>query len=304
MTDEAPLTPLAALSGQIADLVTHNADAIVAVHGRGRVPSSGLLWRSGVVVTAEEALEHDEDLSVTLADGRRVPAALAGRDPSTDIAVLRLEGRVGAPEWRKASPPRSGALVVAVGRRDGEPLAGLGIVSLSSGAWRSQRGGQIDHRIDVDLRLDPRGEGGALVDAEGALIGMAVYGPRRRVLAIPAAAIERVADQLLARGRIARGYLGAGFQPVRLDQSAPSADAGQQDRGLLVVSVDADGPARQAGLLLGDIVTGGNGAPVRNLRDVIARLGPDSVGQIVDLSLIRAGAAVSLAGTVGERPTG
>jgi S1-C subfamily serine protease len=303
MSNQSATDPLIALSDRLADTVARAAPGIVTVEGGRRLTASGLVWRPGVVVTADEALEADEDIFVTLPDGRRMAATLAGRDPSTDIAVLRIAAAdVPALPLSGTSEPRPGQLAVAVGRRTEGPVASLGIVAVAAGPWRSMRGGQIDRLIRLDLRLDPRSEGGAVLDAGGQAIGMAVLGPRRSVLAIPAATIERVAEQLLARGRIARGYLGLGLQPVRLDEALARSLALADPRGVIVVSVDPQGPGHRSGVLLGDVVTAWNGEPVRGVREILRRLGSDAVGQKAELALVRAGKAALATVTVGERP--
>jgi S1-C subfamily serine protease len=285
-------SPLTAFSNHAAELVARAADSIVAVHGGGRRSVSGIHWRPGIIVTAEEALERDEDIKVTLAGGREVAATLAGRDPTTDVAVLRLAAD-GAPaaSTADASALRAGHIVLAVGNHQGAPLASLGIVALAGGPWHSLRGGTIDSFIRLDLSLSPAAEGGALLDAQGRVVGMAVLGPRRRALAIPASTIDRATDQLLAKGHVYRGYLGAGLQPIRLGTG----------RGILVASLDADGPAARAGLLVGDILTAWNAAPVARVREVMQHLGTDSVGQTVELALLRGGARTALTVVIGER---
>jgi len=287
-----PENPLVAFSQHAAALVAAVAGATVSVRAGGRTRSSGIHWRSGVIVTAEEVLE-DDDIKVTLPDGREVPASLAGRDPSTDVAVLRFQpdGLPVAPT-ADASSLRAGHVVIAVGSERGGPVASLGIVSHVGGAWHSLRGGTIDALLRLDLRLAPAAEGGALVDTQGRVLGMVVSGPRGRALAIPTATIDRAVDALLAKGYVGRGYLGAGLQPLRKGQGG----------GILVVSVDPQGPAARAGLLVGDIVTGWNAAPITRVREVIHRLGPDSVGSTVDLALSRGGAAAGLKIVIGERP--
>jgi S1-C subfamily serine protease len=292
---------LVAYSHQIAQLVERTASSVVAVHGGGRWSSSGIHWRSGVVVTAEEALERDDEINVTLPGGRQLDATLAGRDPTTDVAVLRVQPDGLAIAATADAPLRSGQVALAIGNHEGAPLAAFGIVALAGGAWHSRRGGTIDSLIRLDLALHPAGEGGALVDALGQVTGMAVLGPRRRALAIPTSTINRTVDQLLAKGHVFRGYLGAGLQPVRLgrDQAAQSSASG---RGVLVVSIDPDGPAARAGMLVGDIVVTWNAEQVDRVRDVFRLLGPDSTGKTVDLGLIRGGTAMHLKVTIGERP--
>lgn len=296
----AATNPLLAFSDQVASVIENVSQASVAVHGGGRMSSSGIHWRSGVVVTAEELVERDDDLSVTLPGGRRVPATLAGRDPGTDVALLRFQPD-GLPvaETGDAATLRAGHLVVAVGSYEGAAVASLGIAAHVGTAWQSSRGSTIDQMLRLDLHLSPVAEGGALVDVHGRVLGMTVFGPRRRVLAIPSSTIDRAVDQLLAKGHIARGYLGAKLQHVRLGRSSePSAG----EHGVLLVSIDADGPAARAGLLIGDIVTAWNGKPIDRVRSIIRLLGPDSVGTSVDLDLLRGGAPTTLKVAIGERP--
>ena len=294
MTDTAD--PLAVLFDRIAALVDGAAPSIVAVQAGRRWPISGIHWRPGIIVTAEEALQGDDDLSVLLPDGRRLSAALAGRDPSTDVVVLRFQpDGLRVAQIGDAAKLRPGHLALVVGRHDSGVMASHGIVGLAGSAWQSRRGGTIDQLLRLDLRLSPGAQGSALVDVAGTVLGMAVLGPRRRALAIPASTIDRAVDQLLLKGHVSRGYLGAGLQPMRLggDDSA---------RGVLVVSIDAAGPAAAAGLLVGDVITHWNGAPVSRVRAVMRLLGTESAGTKADLALLRAGNPASLAVTLGERP--
>jgi len=297
MTTQSTDHPITALSRHLADIVAQSARSVVAVSGRGRLTSSGFVWRSGLVVTASDALARDEEILVLTPEGKRVAATLAGRDPSTDIAVLRVEEAASPWQSPPAAEVRPGELSVVIGRFYGS-MAGLAMVASSGGAWRSLRGGQIDRSIRLDRSIDPRLEGGPLVNAEGALIGMAVPGPRRTALAIPAETIDRVTEQLLAHGgRIPRGYLGAGLRPVRLDDGQPHSS-----RGLVIVSLDPKGPVKSAGMLVGDVVTAWDGEPLRSIRDVLDRLGPDAVGRQIKLSIIRAGQSTEATIEIPERP--
>jgi S1-C subfamily serine protease len=294
--------PLTAFSHHAAALVERGAGSIVAVHGGGRRSSSGIHWRPGIVVTAEEALERDDDIKLTLPGGRVVEASLAGRDPTTDIAVLRFQPDGLAPaQTADAGSLRAGHVVLAIGAEQGTPIASLGIVAVAGGAWHSRRGGAIDSLIRLDMRMSAAAQGGALLDTQGRVVGMAVLGPRRRVLAIPTATIDRVVDQLVAKGHVFRGYLGAGLQPVRLAGAADAASPAGSGRGILVVSLDPDGPAARAGLMVGDIVTAWNAQAVDRVREVMRLLGPESVGRTVDLGLLRGGAAAALKIVIGER---
>jgi S1-C subfamily serine protease len=295
--------PLVAFSDHAAQLVERTASSIVGVHGGGRLSASGIHWRSGVIVTAEEVLDQDENIKITLPGGRLVEASLAGRDPSTDVAVLRFQpDRLTAAQTIDAESLRSGNVVMAIGSREGAPVASLGIVAIAGGPWRSLRGGSIDSLIHLDLMLSRAAEGGALVDVQGRVFGMAVLGPRRRVLAIPTSTIDRVVDQLLARGHVFRGYLGAGLQPVRRGRPFHDTQPSSSGRGVLVVSIDPNGPAARAGLLVGDIVMTWNAKPVDRVREVMQFLGADSAGSTVDLGLIRGGAPMGVKVVIGERP--
>ncbi|HXW19964.1 MAG TPA: S1C family serine protease [Roseiarcus sp.] len=296
-----PNNPLIDFSNSAVELVERAASSLVAVRGGGRWPTSGIHWRPGVIVTAEEVLDRDENISLVLPGGREIPASLAGRDPTTDVAVLRFQADGLPVATVLAAASRPGQTVMAVGNYDGAPVAAFGMIAYAGGPWRSLRGGAIDSFIRLDLTLSPTAEGGAVVDTLGRVIGMAVLGPRRRPLAIPASTIERSVDQLLARGRIYRGYLGAGLRSVRR-HAAPEASASSSSRGALVVSLDPDGPSARAGLLLGDIIVAWNGKPIERVRDIIASLGPDSVGATVELSLVRGGTPATLKVVIGERP--
>jgi S1-C subfamily serine protease len=294
--------PIAAWSDRTAQIVELAASSIVAVHGGGRWPSSGIHWRSGVIVTAEERLEGDDNIKVTLPGGRLVEASLAGRDPTTDVAVLRFQPD-GLPIAAIADASlRPGHVVLAVGNYEGGPLAALGIIAIAGGAWHSVRGGTIDSLIRLDLALSPAAEGGAIIDMQGRVVGMAVLGPRRRALAIPGSTINRAVDQLLARGHVFRGYLGASLQPVKREPASNGSQSLGSGRGVLVVSLDPDGPSARTGMLVGDIVTTWDGRPIDRVREIMRLLGPESVGRTVDLSLIRGGVPAALKVVIGERP--
>jgi S1-C subfamily serine protease len=294
---------LVEFSDRTAQIVERVAGSIVAVHSGGRWSASGIHWRQGIVVTAEETLERDENITITLPGGRQVSATLVGRDPSTDVAVLRLPpDEQPVAETADATSLRAGHIVLGIGSYEGAAVASLGIVAFVGSAWYSLRGGTIDSFLRLDLALSSVAEGGALVDVHGRVLGMAVFGPRRRVLAIPKSTIDRAVDQLLAKGHVVRGYLGAGLQRVLLagqpGESRPSAS----EHGILVVSVDPTGPASGAGLLIGDIITAWDAKPVNRVREVIRLLGPESVGKSVDLQLLRGGVRTARTIVIGERP--
>jgi S1-C subfamily serine protease len=241
-------------------------------------------------VTADEALADEGEVSVKLADGTARPASIAGRDHTTDIALLRFDARDIAPAALSSVVPDLGSLSVVVAAEHGVPTAALGAVSLVGSRWRSLRGGEIDSRIELDVRLRPSHEGGLVLNASGEAIGMAVQGVRR-VLVIPGATIGRVAGRLETHGRIARGYLGVGLQPVKLDDGV----------GAMVMSVDKSGPSAAAGIRQGDVIVGWNDEKLSGVRSLIRSLGPDSVGSIVDVAILRGGEPVRIKLTIGER---
>ena len=224
------------------------------------------------------------------------------RDPSTDVAVLRFQPD-GLPTAASASASlRAGEAIFAVGSHEGTVLAAFGIVALAGGAWRSSRGGTIDNFIRLDLALNPVAEGGALIDVQGRVLGMTVLGPRRRALAIPTSTIERAVDQLLARGHLFRGYLGAGLRPLKGELQQDTSPTSGGGRGVLVIDVDPEGPSKRAGLLVGDIIISWNGKPIDRVRDVMHLPGLESVGTSVGLGLIRGGVSATLQLIIGERP--
>lgn len=295
---------LLALSTSLSDVIASAANAVVGVRSHGRPVASAFVWKMGAVVTASDALEADDDVSLSLPDGRIVEAKLAGRDPTTDIAVLRVGDAALQPVPRTASAgARVGQLVVALGRSREGIVASLGMISVAGAAWQSLRGGTIDCLIRLDARLAPRAEGGLVIDAEGAALGMAVFGPRRSPLVIPAATIERVGAKLLAEGRIRRGYLGLGLQALRLDEALAQAHALPDRRGIMVVSLDPTGPARAAGVHVGDVIISLNGQAVPGVRSLHARLTPESIGTSAELRIVRAGQIATASVTIGASPT-
>jgi len=293
MTATANPTPLEALSASLQRLVADTTSSLVSVRSH-RSASSGFVWKPGLIVTADEALADEGEIAVTHEGGKKMSASVVGRDPTTDLALLRAADPDSRPVRLEDSVPGTGALVVAVGSREGESVAALGMVASSGPGWRSLRGGDIDARIELDLAPRGHAEGGLALDAAGRAFGMIVFGPRRRVLAIPARTIARVATQLETHGRVARGYLGLALQPVRLDR--------QGSVGAMVMSVEADGPGARAGIRQGDVIHAWGGQPIRSLHEVLRALGPASVGTTVPVALSRAGETRAIDLVVGERP--
>ncbi len=294
MTEETKGMALPQFSASLARLVEDVSQSAVEIRSGKRTVASGFVWRPELVVTADEALGDHESVTIAL-DGQKHEATVVGRDPSTDVAVLRVGG-LSAPALT-LSPgftPKTGEIVLAAARRDGSVSARLGIVSMISAPWLSMRGGQIDSLIRLDLTLDRWSEGGPVIDSEGRVFGMAVRGQRRSVLAIPAATIERIGARILEKGSVKPGYLGLGLHPVRI-HGAPGT-------GLMVLGVAEGSPGALAGVLQGDIITAWNGEALAGTRDVLRRLGPDTAGRTVDLGLLRGGQASTLRCVIGTRP--
>jgi S1-C subfamily serine protease len=284
------LTALASLSSALIATVAQAAPSLVSVHSH-RSRASGFVWKPGLVVTADEALAEDGEIVVLLADGSEKMAVIAGRDHTTDIALLRVDDLTAPPANLTTDVPALGALAAIVAADQGTPISALAMISKSAERWRSLRGGEIDARIELDTRLRRSSEGGLVLGVAGQAIGMAVSGPRR-TLVIPTATLARVASRLETHGRIARGYLGVGLQPVKLDDGV----------GAMVMSVDKTGPAAAAGLRQGDVITTFNDESVSGVRALLRKLGPDSVGSVIELSGLRGGEPFRLSLTIGERP--
>jgi S1-C subfamily serine protease len=301
--------PLAALSNDLAAAVETVGRSVVAVHARRRIPASGIVWQPGVIVAAHHTVKRNDDIGITLHDGSTVPATLAGRDPSTDLAVLRLPPEVTAaaapPVAPTSEPPRVGQLALALGRPGTAVTASLGIVSAVSGEWRTWQGGTIDHFVRLDVAVYDGFSGGPLVDAGGRVVGVNTSGlARAAALTVPASTVARVTGQLLASGHIARGWLGIATQPVRLP-AALRRDLGlDTEVGLVVVNVEPQSPADRGGVLIGDIVVAVGGRAVSDPADVLAALGGERIGQPLVLRVARGGKDERVTVTVGERPHG
>jgi S1-C subfamily serine protease len=289
---------------QFSDAVAARAAAVQGAVAAIRLSEtrylSATLWGPDVAVASEQSLPRSDEFELVVAGGAVVKAKLAGRDPGTNVAVLRLERPV---EYSQLvdGEAKAGALALAFGADGaGGVRARLGIVNVAGPEWASSHGGRIDRYIVLDLSLARAEEGGPVLDAAGARLGISTFGPRGRVLVIPAATVERVLPALLEHGRIARGWLGVGLHPVAVPD-ALREQAGQQS-GAMVMSIAADGPAAKAGIVAGDIVLTVNGAPARSLRRIAAELGSGSIGRAAELRLIRGGAVLSLQAMIEARP--
>lgn len=300
-------TELVALSDALAQATERAAASMVAVHTESRGSSSGVVWRAGIIVTAEHALRRDEDIHVTLPDSRVVSATLAGRDPSTDIAVLKSDEAASAVvEFGEASSLKAGSLTLVVGRtRASGPVAALGAVSLMAAERRAWTGAALSPYVRLDISLQPTAVGGAVVDARGQVVGVATPRfARFGAIAVPAAMIDLVVETLLKKGRIPRGYLGVGLQPVRLPDALRQTLGRPEKTAAIVLEVEPGGPAHKAGIVIGDILVALAGYPVSQLEDVHAQLAPESIGKSLPLKFVRGGSLQQANIVVGERAQG
>jgi len=284
------MSDLIAFSNAVAALTAEAGRRTIAVRNANGTTVSGFIWRTGLAVTAHEALEADDEVEAVTATGT-LTGTIAGRDPSTDVALIKLDTG-DFPEWTAAPTPAAGSLAVLVGRTEGSILSSLASLTETGPAWRSMRGGEIDARLTLGIRLSSRAEGGAVVAPDGTLIGMAVNGARRRTLAIPASTVARAVATLSEKGYVPRGWLGVSLHPVG------------QGGGAIIVGLEPESPAAKGGFLVGDIITTWSDQPVGSVGEVAERLVGGTVGQTAKLGVLRGGNALELDVIIGERPRG
>jgi S1-C subfamily serine protease len=286
---------LEAISNEFAIASERAGGNVVAVHARRWMPTSGIEWKQGVIVTAHHGVRRDEEIKVGLADGEIVAAKLAGRDPSTDLAVLRVEGgSSGEPDFGDSTALKLGHIVLALGRtRRGDLVASSGIVGGISGEWKSWRGGQLAQHIRLDLALYPGFSGGPLVNTKGQVVGINTRGlSRGRAVTVPVATVNRVVDELLEKGHISRPYLGVAMQPVALPEKVRAKVGSEAETGLLIMHVEKGGPAEKAGLLLGDVLVELEGKVVWRVEAIQDFLLSAKIGQAVETRVLRAGEVI------------
>jgi len=287
------------LSDGLVEVLEGASPGVVRVDARRRYALSGTVWSEDTVVTTSRAVEEGEDVRVTLADGETHTATLVGRDPATDLAVLRVDAALVAPTWIDGDGLKVGQLVLMVGRPR-ELQASLGILGAVGGPWRTAMGGRVARALWTDARAFPGFSGGPLLALSGAVLGVNTAALTRESHAtVPTETVRRVVETLKTHGRMRRGYLGVTGQPVRLPD-ALSEGSGQR-AGLLVTNVEAGTPAAGAGLVIGDILLRFAGEHVRHPAQLAALLGEETVGQAVAVTLARAGRMTELTLTVGER---
>lgn len=293
---------LKALSAELAALVRAAGEGVVRVSARPHFGASGIVWSAdGVIVTADHVIEREDRIEVGLADGRTVEARLVGRDPSTDLAVVRAEaGGLKAARPGSIEELQVGHIVLALARPGREVQATLGIVSALGGPWRTLTGGQLDRYLQTDVAMHPGFSGGPLVAADGSVVGLNSSALARGVsVAVPITTLGRVVETLLTHGRVRRAYLGIASHPVRL----PDAVRERVGRamGLVVVSVEGGSPADRAGLTVGDVIIAVGDQPVSRPDELLAQLTADRIGKPLPVRVLRGGQPVEVVVTPGER---
>ncbi len=289
------------LSNAMADAAEKASSSTVQVDARRRMPASGIAFANDLILTAHHVVERDEGIVVRLTGGTEVPAGLAGRDPGSDLAVLKLERAIATPA-EAAEGVKIGQLVLALGRPSREGFeASLGVISALGGPARTPHG-SLEKYIRTDAILFPGFSGGPLVNAEGKVVGLNTsgFGPGA-VLTIPAEIAWKIGTHLAEHGSVTRGYLGIRSQPVEISSTAQKTLAREQKVGLLIISVENGSPADQGGLIVGDILVGFNGQTVADHEDLFNRLTGDGVGKASAVEVLRGGQPMILQVTTGVR---
>ena len=296
---------IAKFSDDLATAAMQSGESVITVFGRRRTPSSGIHWRAGIVVTADHTIQREQDISVVLPSKKRVEAKLAGRDPGTDLAVLKLDGgNAQVPAFDDPTKLKLANFVLALGRtRAGDLVASSGIIGGIGGEWRTWRGGRVDQSIRLALELYPGFSGGPLASAEGKVLGVNTSGlGRGRPITIPVATVNRTVDELLEKGYVARPYLGIAMQPVTIPESLAGKLKSSPSGGLMVLHVEASGPADNAGIVLGDVIVELEGNPALDIENIRELLASAKIGDSLLATVLRAGAPVELSVKLAERP--
>lgn len=298
------MSVLSDLSQELAAAVEKAGPSVVTVHARHRVPSSGIFWRQGLIVTADHTVRREEDLSIAAQDGKRISAKLAGRDPGTDLAILKVEEGGPAPQFGDPAGLKLGHFVLALGRtRYAGLVASAGIIGGLGGEYRTWRGGKVDQNIRLGLELYPGFSGGPLVSVEGKVLGVNTNGlGRGRAVTIPVSTVNRTVDALLEKGYIPRPYLGVAMQPVSLPEAVRGKLKSGAQGGLMVLHVEPSGPAEKAGIVLGDVIVELQAKPALDMANIRDLLASSKIGDTVKATVVRAGVPVEVTLTLGERP--
>lgn len=289
-------------SNELADVVERAGASVIAVEEGGREGVSGTIWRDEIAVTADHTIRGRDTVTVRLPSGERMTAPVLGRDSGTDLALLKISGVRGQVDPADEAQSRAGEIVLSIARKADSPAAAYGIISAVGGEWHTWSGARIDRWFRLDLTPFPGFSGGPVVTARGEALGMATSGSRGSAVVIPASTVNRVLDQVLAKGRVARGYLGAGLQPVAFPEASTDALGLKAEHGLLVILLEPNGPAAKAGVVIGDMLLRIAGKELRSLRNLHSALDGERIGKPVGVDLLRGGKLLHLEVTVGEKP--
>jgi S1-C subfamily serine protease len=294
--------PLTDFSNGLTSAVEKGGASTILVDARKRYPASGIAYAEDLVLTADHVVTREDNIKVELAGGKTLNATVAGRDPGSDLAVLRLAEKALSPA-KTSEDVKVGQLVLALGRPNSAGMqASWGIVTAISGPARTFRGGLLDEYIQTETTPYPGFSGGPLVNTEGEVLGLNTSGlTRGSSLTIPIKVAWRVADALAKHGSVKRGYLGVRTQPVEIPEAGRTALQREQEHGLLVLWLEEGGPAAKSGLLVGDILVGISGQPVGDADDLFAALNSDTVGKAIAVEVLRGGRPETVSVTVGER---
>ena len=294
--------PLTDFSNNLAAAVEAGAASLVLVDARKRYPASGIAFAEDLVLTASHVVTREENIRVMRADGATFPATLAGNDPGSDLALLRLAEKALTPA-KVNENVNVGQLVLALGRpSENGAQASWGIVSAIGGPVRTGRGGLLDQYLQTETTPYPGFSGGSLINTEGEVLGLNTSGlTPGSSLTIPAKVAWRIAESLAKHGSVKRGYLGVRTQPVEISAAVQDSLKRKQDSGLLVIWLEQNGPAEKGGALVGDILVTLNGNPVSEPDDIFIALGSDVVGKSIPVQVVRGGKLETLSVTVGER---
>jgi S1-C subfamily serine protease len=293
---------LPSFSDELAGLVRDSEEYIVRIEARRRLPASGVIWsKDGIILTTNHVVRKDEGIRIGLPDEGSASAELLGRDPSTDLAILKVDGtQFNEPAWADAGDLNVGNLVLALGRPGNSLMATFGVLSAVGDRWRTPGGGWLEQYVQTDVVMYPGFSGGPLVDARGNFVGINSSGLLRGVsMTISRSTLELVVPTLLKHGRIRRGYLGVSLQPVQLQKKAP--ELGDQETGLLVVAVEDQSPADIGGVVQGDVIVKVNGQSTRLIDDLMVSLSGDLIGEKIFLNIIRGGEITEVELVLGER---
>jgi S1-C subfamily serine protease len=295
---------LAEFSQQLANTVEQAGQSIISVLEGGRAGVSGTVWREGIGVVVDHTIQGLEEVTVILPSGEETKAAVAGRDPGTDLAILKLPNDAVAAALADDAIARPGEIVLSVGRRGTEGLAATyGLISAIGGPWRTSSGGRVDRWFRLDLNPFPGFSGGPIINASCEVLGIATSGPGCSAAVVPSATVNRVVDQLLKHGRTVRGYIGVGVQPVAFPEDAWQKLEISGGRGLLIIAVAPGSAATEAGLMLGDVIAAIDGKTVRTGAGLQSILDAENIGKSVPLDVVRGGQLLKVEVIVREKST-